>query len=157
CRANFRSELTAMGYENCGRRPKPAAVTLLRGNPSKIRVNHQEARPPVGEVTKPTGLSSGGAAVWDELAPLCLEMRTLTRADVRAFATLCELQATLLQAVTWKDKPGRLLKAIKLERETASLLRPYYALFGLEPLSRARLVIPKADAEPVNKWAGIMK
>jgi hypothetical protein len=30
-------------------------------------------------------------------------------------------------------------------------------MFGLEPSSRARLVVPKADNEPINKWAGIMK
>jgi hypothetical protein len=46
---------------------------------------------------------------------------------------------------------------VKLERETANALRPYYALFGLEPVSRARISVPKKAEEPVSKWAGQLK
>ena len=46
---------------------------------------------------------------------------------------------------------------LKLERDTAAALRPYYALFGLEPISRARIQVPKKDAEPSSKWAGVLK
>jgi phage terminase small subunit len=164
-----------MGYENSGRRPQPTALTVLRGNPSKKKLNKNEPAPPAGEVVKPSGLSAGASAVWDELAPICLAMRTLTIADVRVFTTLCELQATLQQASARKDgadlfrleaadedDPKSLTVVIdavlKLERDTANALRPYYALFGLEPVSRARISVPKAKAEePVSKWAGALK
>jgi hypothetical protein len=37
-------------------------------------------------------------------------------------------------------------------------LRPWVALFGLEPVSRARISVPKkAVDEPVSKWAGALK
>ncbi len=142
-----------MGYENSGRRPQPSALRVLRGNPGKRKPNPREPTPPAGEVTKPADLSPAATVFWDELAPVALAMRTLTRADVRPFATLCELQATFTAAT--KAKGTEAFDA-RLERDTAAVLRPYYALFGLEPVSRARLVVPKKDeAEPVSKWAGL--
>ena len=163
-----------MGYENSGRRPAPTALTMLRGNPGKRKPNKNEPRPPSGDVVKPAGLTVSAGAVWDELAPVCLAMGTLTSADVRPFAMLCELQATALKASSQKDAPGfapfvvsqdfngadvvKIHAAVKLERETATAIRPYYALFGLEPISRARISVPKKKAdEPESKWAGALK
>ena len=159
------------GNANSGRRPQPTALTVLRGNPSRKKLNENEPRPPAGEVEKPAGLSASGGAVWDELAPVCLAMRTLTRADERAFATMCELQATFQQAAAAKD--GRSLfqlvqpdeaepqmvvmvdAILRLERETAAALRPYYELFGLTPAARARISVP-AEKKPESKWAGAL-
>src|SRR5687767_12999114 len=95
-----------MGYENSGRRPQPTALKVLRGNPSKTRLNQDEPKPPKGDIVKPEGLSPGASAVWDELAPICLHMGTLTTADVRSFVTLCELQATLTGASSQKNAEG---------------------------------------------------
>lgn len=144
-----------MGNHNSGRRPQPTALKLLRGNPSKTKPNALEPKPPAGAVTKPGGLSTGAAAVWDELAPICLAMGTLTVADVRVFGTLCELQASLQYATAQKAQAmaggeADLAAVLKAERDTANTLRPYYALFGLEPISRAKIQVPKA--EPVSKW-----
>jgi phage terminase small subunit len=141
-----------MGNENSGRRPQPTALKLLRGNPGKRKPNAREPKPPAGEVAKPSGLSVRAGAAWDELAPICLAMGTLTTADVRAFATMCELQATFSSVVACKESPQF---DVRLERETSQALRPYYALFGLEPVSRARIAVPAKD-EPVSKWAGAL-
>ena len=143
-----------MGYENSGRRPQPTALRMLRGNPSKTRPNPNEPVPPTGDVTKPDTLSAGAIVVWDRLAPVCLAMGTLTRADTQTFGTLCELQATFASIVASKGTPAF---DVRLERETANSLRPYYALFGLEPVSRARISVPKVTDEPVSKWAGVLK
>lgn len=144
-----------MGYENSGRRPQPTALTVLRGNPSKKKLNKNEPVPPSGAVVKPADLSAAAVKVWDELAPICLAMGTLTPADVRAFATLCELQATFTAAAGLKGGPAF---DARLERDTATALRPWVALFGLEPVSRARIQVPKKKPdEPVSKWAGALK
>lgn len=143
-----------MGYENSGRRPQPTALKVLRGNPSKTKLNQDEPKPPAGEVVKPAGLSVGAAAVWDELAPICLAMRTLTVADQQPFATLCELQATFRKVVALKGSEDF---RPRQELDTANALRPYYALFGLEPVSRARIRMPKPTDEPKSKWAGVLK
>jgi phage terminase small subunit len=160
-----------MGYENSGRRPRPTKLTMLLGNPSKKKLNKNEPVPPAGEIVRPVGLSRLAGGVWDALAPVCLAMGTLTSADLKPFATLCELQATVEQASAQKDAEGfapfvvsqdfngadvvKIHAAIKLERETATALRPYYELFGLTPVARARIAVPKKPDEPVSKWAGI--
>ena len=46
-----------MGYENSGRRPQPKSLALLRGNPSKTKLNDCEPVPPSDEVVKPAGMS----------------------------------------------------------------------------------------------------
>lgn len=166
-----------MGNQNSGRRPKPTVLKVLSGITRRDRLNPKEPQTPVGDVVKPQGLSLGASAVWDELAPVCMAMGTLTAADLRPFGTLCELQSTM-QAVA-KQKDGERFQAFKLEsrdddgddrevvvvvdallkveRETANGLRPYYEHFGMTPSSRARIQVPKKDEEPVSKWAGALK
>jgi hypothetical protein len=140
-----------MGNRNSGRRPLPTAVQLLRGVTRADRLNPAEPQPPSGEVHKPQGLSAEAGQVWDELAPICLAMGTLTVADVRPFRMLCELEGNLVWARAWKATPRRRTAGLKLERDLAALLRPYYALFGLEPVSRAKIRVPKAETK--SKWA----
>lgn len=144
-----------MGNMNSGRRPQPTALTVLRGNPSKKRLNQDEPRPPVGDVVKPAGLSVEAEAVWDELAPVCTYMGTLTAADVQPFWTLCELQATFIKNCMEKGSDAF---DVRLERETANAMRPYFEYFGMTPASRARISVPKQkDEAPQSKWAGALK
>ena len=84
-------------------------------------------------------------------------MGTLTSADLRPFASLCELQATFTACAKLKDTAPSNFSA-KLERETAAALRPYYEYFGLTPSARSRISVPKqTPAMPVSKWAGVLK
>src|SRR5512132_3034580 len=138
-----------MGNQNSGRRPQPTALKVLRGNPGKRKPSEFEPVPMAGEVVKPEGLSRGASAVWDELAPVAIVMGTLTLADVRSFRTLCELEDTFSANTATK---GTAVFDVRLERETAAALRPYYGMFGLEPASRTRIMVPKKKAEePVSK------
>jgi hypothetical protein len=160
-----------MGFENSGRRKQPAALKMLRGNPSKTPPNLNEPQPPAGEVVMPPGMSMLARVVWERLAPVCIQMGTLTPADTETFKRLCELQADLDEACRSKDAPEfamftlsedyngapkmGLHAAIKLEKEFSPIIRPYFELFGLSAASRARISLPKKDAEPKSKWAGI--
>lgn len=168
-----------MGFAQSGRRPysrapQSAARKALRGNPSKTKLVDREPRVPEGEVGKPAALTHGAGVVWDRLAPVCVQMGTLTRADVSTFATLCELQATMEAASGQKDRPGftiflhttmvdsagnehqqvKIHPAIRLEGETAVKLRPYYDYFGMTPTGRARIQV-KPATEPVSKWVAV--
>lgn len=141
-----------------GRRPASTAMKVLRGNPGQRRLNTHEPEPPAGEVRIPPGLSAGAVRVWEQYAPVCVQMGTLSRADVLAFVTLCELEATLAIGRQWKASPDTVADGVKLEKEFAPIVRQYYALFGLEPVSRARIVVPKTKPDtPAAKWAGILK
>jgi hypothetical protein len=106
---------------------------------------------------KPTTLTLDAITVWDGLAPICLAMGTLTVADVRAFTTLCELEANLALARRWKADPKTRAAGLKLEKKFASDVRPFYEAFGLTPMSRSRIKVPKADEAPVSKWAGVLR
>jgi phage terminase small subunit len=133
-----------MGNKNSGPRPKPTALKVLRGNPSRERLNPCEPTPPAGSVVAPKTLSDAGKAVWADLAPICLAMGTLTVADVKAFARLCEMEARWDRMMV---KDAGLTAVLALARE----LRPYVAQFGLEPSSRARIQV--APKQPQTKWA----
>lgn len=163
-----------MGNKNSGRRPNPTSLKVLRGNPGQRKLNENEPLPPSGDVVKPSTLSGAAGVVWDRLAPVCIAMGTLTSADLESFKRLCELQADLDKACEAKDAPGfgmftlsedyngapkmGLHAAIKLEKELSPVIRPFYELFGLSPVARARISVPKAKAEePVSKWAGVLK
>jgi phage terminase small subunit len=159
------------GNQNSGRRPKPTALKVLHGNPGRRKLNEGEPKPPEGAVMAPERMSKAAKVVWDEIAPVCIAMGTLTTADVWAFKTLCELQATIDMASRQKDAPEfapftvsddfngapkmGLHAAIKLEKEYAPVIRPYYDYFGLNPSGRAKVSVPKTN-EPVSKWAGIV-
>jgi len=130
-----------MGGVNSGRRPESNAAKLLKGR--GWHVNRDVPVPPTGAVDKPAGLSASAAAIWDRVGPVCLEMGTLTVADRDAFRTLCTLQAALEQT-TDENQVVRL----------ANALRSYYAMFGLEPVSRSRIHVSRSDA-PVSKWAAL--
>jgi phage terminase small subunit len=137
-----------MGNRNSGRRPAPTKLKLLRGV-GKHRINTQEPQPPpVGEVAAPATLSAAAREVWARTAPVCLAMGTLTVADVTPFGTWCELQARFEQACRQKNERRMIVLADKL--------RHYYALFGLEPVSRSRIHVRKTAEEPVSKWVGAL-
>lgn len=115
-------------------------------------------------IVKPTRLSSRASRLWDELAPV-VPPGVLTPSDVMAFSTLVELLATAewISGLKTSD-PNRFDP--KLEREFAAAVRPWLALFYLDPVSRARLPVPsKAAANPLDrflnrppsKWAGELK
>jgi hypothetical protein len=42
----------------------------------------------------------------------------------------------------------------KHEKEIAPIVRAYYGLFGLEPVSRSRVATP-ATPTPVSRWPGL--
>src|SRR5688572_10089443 len=108
------------GNQNSGRRPQPTALKVLRGNPSKTKLNDAEPKPPQGEVRRPE-MGPDAAIVWDRVAPICLHMGTLTAADVEAFKVYCGLQAAM-------DVCTDVNQMIKL----AEALRKCYSQFGLE-------------------------
>lgn len=167
-----------MGNRNSGPRPKPNALKVLRGV-RKDRLNPGEPVPPPLPIRRKR-LAGYAARAWRELAPICLAMGTLTSADQQAFGMLCELVATAELIAKEKRDPAfkpLVMKAkvdgdgnvhleahenplLRMERQTAMVLRPYFEKFGLEPVGRARIHVHTDPAyaakaqEPLSKWAG---
>jgi phage terminase small subunit len=141
------------GNHNSGRRPQPTALKVLRGNPSKTRLNEDEPTPPAGEVVKPAGLSPGASRVWDEQYPIVSAMRVMTVADVLALETLCEMVESFNVI---RSRKGTEAFNVRDEIAVAAQMRPYIEMFGLNPSSRSKLHVAKEEA-PASKWAGVLK
>ena len=133
-----------------GRKPQPAAVKRLLGNPGKRKIKDDLPATP-GAPPMPARLLVEPAAVekWNELVPLLLQLGTLTVADGEALATLCEVyaaaQACLLELRATGPVMRTDLGGIKpnpagpLYRGLVSLQASLMNEFGLTPTSRARL------------------
>lgn len=133
-----------------GRKPQPAAVKRLLGNPGKRRIEDDLPATP-GAPPMPARLLVEPAAVekWNELVPLLLNLGTLTVADGEALATLCEVysaaQACLLELRATGPVMRTDLGGVKpnpagpLYRGLVSLQTSLMNEFGLTPTSRARL------------------
>jgi P27 family predicted phage terminase small subunit len=133
-----------------GRKPKPAAVKLLEGNPGKRPIRPDLPATP-GQPQMPKRLLLEPAAVekWTELVPLLLELGTLTTADGEALATLCEVyaasQACLLELRAGGPVMHTDLGGVKpnpagpLYRSLVALHVSLLGEFGLTPTSRTRI------------------
>ncbi|HXG89322.1 MAG TPA: P27 family phage terminase small subunit [Vicinamibacterales bacterium] len=113
-------------------------------------------------IAKPRWLSGGAGVVWAELAPIAQSLGTLQPSDVTAFGGLCELEATRQAVSAQKDAQGFDLasdegrRTLRAERATAAALRPFLALFALEPVARARMVAPRPANKAPSRWAGVL-
>lgn len=76
-----------------GRKPKPAAIKLLQGNPGKRPIVEQEITPGIGPFQPPPfiELSEGGLAMWNYLSPILARLNLYTVLDVAALARYCEI------------------------------------------------------------------
>jgi P27 family predicted phage terminase small subunit len=133
-----------------GRKPQPAAVKRLLGNPGK-RAIRPDLPSPAGVPSMPARLMVEPVAVakWNEFVPLLLELGTLTLADGEALATLCEVyaatQACLLELRAGGPVMHTDLGGVKpnpagpLYRSLVALQASLMGEFGLTPTSRTRL------------------
>lgn len=107
------------------RQRKPAALKLLDGNPGKRPI--QVEPEPTGDIKKPNGLRGRAAAIWDEIAPVLIEMGTLKSPDAHQFAVWCKL-AAMSETKFSKMSAGQLTQ-MRLLADT----------FGMSAVSRAKL------------------
>lgn len=89
-----------------GPAPKPTALKVAAGNPGKRTLNEDEPIPPPGEISPPEWLSPEARKIWDRVADVLLKMRTLTTADVDAFARYCEAYARWIDLNSFMMKKG---------------------------------------------------
>lgn len=136
-----------------GRKPKPAEVKLLTGNPGKRAVRRDQA---VGRVRKiapspPEWLQDDGQAEWRRVAPLLLAMRVLRDTDLTALAVYCEAYARYRQArKVLDDNKGlttdtgtgsvKVHPAATVLNQAIAQMHGFMTEFGMTPSSRSRVV-----------------
>lgn len=133
-----------------GRKPIPASVKRLMGNPGKRRIA-PDLPSPAGVPAMPKRLMVEPVAVtkWKELVPILTELGTLTLSDGEALATLCEVYAAAQACLLELRAGGPVMKtdlggvkpnpAGPLYRGLVALQASLMSEFGLTPSSRVRL------------------
>lgn len=142
-----------------GRKPKPAAVKDLQGNPGKRAPNKRQPKPET-PVKRPWGLGQGEQRkFWDEHAGELERLGVLTGVDAAAFRLMAEHYAFAVQAakelraegsltVEGREGPKKhpLLQAL---RDNSQMFKSYAVEFGMTPSARERLHLPE-DAEQLS-------
>lgn len=142
-----------------GRKPKPAELKLLTGNPGKRAVRRaaesvpQRKRAP----SPPVWLPEDGQEEWRRVAPLLLAMRVLRDTDLTALAVYCEAYARFREARKELDENGGLTTdtgtgsikthpSVTVLNQAVAQMRAFMVEFGMTPSSRGR-VAPAAPRE----------
>jgi P27 family predicted phage terminase small subunit len=146
---------------------------MLHGEKRPSRVNHNDPKPSMLEVSAPEWLDADALEVWDRLAPDLKSKGVLTAWDVDAFAQLCSVVAIARKAladiaengatcttVVRELSDGTLLYALRknpawqIARESMGLVVTLGGRFGLNPSDRASLTMPGSDDEDSDLLTG---
>jgi P27 family predicted phage terminase small subunit len=145
-----------------GPQPKPTTLKIAQGNPGKRALNDNEPVPPPGDIACPAWVEGVAREVWDQLAPVCVAMKTLTTADVLTFARYCDRFARWLELRAFVrdklqanpffvryDEKGKIVYAGEFpqNQELARVGKEMLLLereFGLTPAARSRLQVGSA-------------
>ena len=140
-----------------GRKPKPLALHIANGNPSKLDIDkRKEAEPAAtpGTPPKPTWLSKEAAANWDYIVGHLETMGTLAQSDATAIAMLSASIATWAEAQRAVQKNGAISEdgdhpsgAFTVASKLVPQISKLVAEFGLTPSSRSRIAIGKTEKQ----------
>lgn len=149
-----------------GPRRQPTVLRLMRGNPGKRRINHQEPRPgPLAADCPPELTDPVARAEWDRVAPGLVSSGQVTTVDRAMLIGYCQKWAqwqaieTAASAHPFivKGPDGRPIPnpALGLAFKAYNLLLRSAAELGMTPSARSRVMVATAEAAPVSKWVGL--
>ena len=139
---------------------KPTAIKMKDGSYRKDRANNEPMSSSLSTLDAPEFLDEHAVRVWAELAPVFVDLGTLTAADVAAFGDLCQARADYLRLSGWirsQGGEGEVTPTILTERER----RLQYATkmlnrFGGNPSDRAKIDLPQSDDDDdIRKQLGL--
>ena len=160
------------GNANSGRRPQPTRLKILRGNPSKTRLNPNEPQPARATDefdTPPPEVAHDllAAAEWYRVVPILRTCGLASQAERSALIALCQQWSRYLEAQSKVRELGMIVK----RPDGVPMVNPYLAVadralahcqklwpeLGLTPSGRARLsALPQAEPQEASKWAGLL-
>lgn len=122
--------------------PTPRKIKLLKGTFRKHRAPAKIPEPPKG-AKPPKWLSRPAKAEWQRMATWLEDQGLLTKADEAAFATYCDLYATVQEYRGLCRKVGASVSIREGYRnvlmKSITAMKQYLALFGLSPADRERI------------------
>jgi P27 family predicted phage terminase small subunit len=94
-----------------GPQPTPTALKILRGNPGRRPLNHDEPQPEVTLPDPPADLTGHALAEWKERGPILFRLGLITESDVPAFEGYCRAWGQYKDAEEQVAKLGVVVKA----------------------------------------------
>jgi P27 family predicted phage terminase small subunit len=148
-----------------GRKPLPTALHVLRGNPSRLRLNRRdEPRPGALGPGVPKDLIDPVArAEWKRIAPGLIVTGQVTTIDRGVLIGFCALwaqwraladTAAASPFVTTADGAVVPHPAVGLAAKVYALYLRTAAELGATPSARSRVTVTAPPA-PASKWAGL--
>ena len=159
-----------------GQRPIPTRLKLLRGNPGKQKIDHDEPQPELtSDVPEPPAFVTGYAAdEWWTIATELHRMRLLSKIDVQVLAAYCysygqwrkaaealarmEANDPLMSGLIIKTKYGdaAVNQLSSLARKHLADMVRYAAEFGMSPCARTRISGKLEGDHSQSKFAGLL-
>lgn len=136
-----------------GRKPTPTALKLVRGNPGKRAINHDEPKPTKGLPSKPPEwLDDTARKTWKKLVKELNALGLLTTVDGPSLGAYCQAVSRMEAAekhiaekgIVVDGAHGGLIKnpSVTIAKECALLIQKFASEFGLTPASRTRIKAP---------------
>jgi len=146
-----------------GRPRTPTRLKELAGNPGKRALNKAEPKPK-GILAAPKSLSKEAAAIWTSIVK-AMPAGVYTAIDQGMLAAYCEAYAKhQLATVALKSEPimttgstGQMVLSpwVKMQSDQARLMATLAARLGLDPISRASIVVGGND-DPADEFDGLI-
>lgn len=134
-----------------GRKPKPAALRIIEGNPRQKPIPNPP-QPRIGDLPEPPDfLPKNAKEEWVRVAVELHRLGILTQIDTAAFGAYCESYSTWRGAVEAIERDGVTVMGahgnvvkhpmISVAREAAAAMMRYAESFGMTPAGRMRLAV----------------
>ncbi len=139
-----------------GRRPKPAELKLVTGNPGKRSLPKRDVKIP-GCAAPPEMLKAEALKEWKRISPLLATLGLLKSIDREALGCYCQAVAEARWAVRRLAKDGRIVKAgngtliphpaVQILRQAMDRVVKFSVEFGMTPAARAGIDITPGGGE----------
>lgn len=157
-----------------GRKPKPAQLERLDGNPTKRPIKTELAMP-LDMPDPPQPLDDYALEEWNRLAPGLNAIGVLSKMDMGIMAAYCDsyskwrLATELLRDILHGGPDGKLLSLVQIDNKTGIMLKNpltdraekakadmvrYAAELGMTPVARARIAIEPQKKQ--SKFDGLI-
>jgi len=151
--------------------PKPTALRILAGNPSRRPLNANEPKPRQAIPRCPSWLDDEAKRQWNRTASQLRDMGVLTIVDADALANYCDSWSRWKRAVlflqkngdvfTCRDEFGKLRHIqqwpqVGIAKALLAVLNQYQQEFGLTPASRSRVSV-NDGGPPMSGIAEILR
>ncbi len=150
-----------------GRPPTPTALKILRGNPGKRPLNHEEPQPEPLLPDPPSDLKGEALVEWNTRGPILERLGLMTETDAPAFEGYCRAWGQYKEAESKLAATGMIVSApsgypiqnpyLAVANKALAKCMSFWQEYGMTPASRSRVRVQKGAAAPQSKLDRFLK